>query len=58
MDFCKKNDALYEVIDFTENGFVFASFDGQLNHLIPVNVSDNITLTGNYLVIRSRGNCL
>jgi isochorismate synthase len=51
MDFCKKNDALYEVIDFTENGFVFASFDGQLNHLIPVNVSDNITLIENYLVI-------
>lgn len=40
----QENDTLYEVIDFTENGFVFASFDGQLTHLIPADVSKSITL--------------
>lgn len=39
----QENDTLHQVIDFTENGFVFASFDGQLTHLIPENVSDSIT---------------
>lgn len=31
----QENDTLYDVHDFTESGFVFASFDGKLTHLIP-----------------------
>ena len=31
----QQNDNLYEVVDFTENGFVFASFDGNKKCLIP-----------------------
>jgi len=31
----QNEDTLYEVKDFTESGFVFASFDGKLTHIIP-----------------------
>lgn len=31
----QQNDKLYEVVDFTEKGFVFSSFDGNKNHIIP-----------------------
>jgi isochorismate synthase len=43
------NDSLFNVIDFTEKGFVFASFDGNSIHLIPENQSE-ITA-----VIRGKG---
>lgn len=39
----QQNDTLYEVNDFTESGFVFASFDGKSIHCIPDNSSDSIT---------------
>jgi isochorismate synthase len=31
----QQNDTLYEVNDFSEKGFVFASFDGSQNYIIP-----------------------
>ena len=31
----QQNDTLYEVVDFSESGFVFASFDGNKKYLIP-----------------------
>jgi len=31
----QQNDTLFEVHDFTEKGFVFASFDGSQNYIIP-----------------------
>jgi isochorismate synthase len=31
----QQNDTLYNVVDFTESGFVFSSFDGNKKHLIP-----------------------
>jgi isochorismate synthase len=34
------NDTLFEVNDFTEKGFVFASFDGNQNYIIPENESE------------------
>jgi isochorismate synthase len=34
------NDTLFDVVDFTEKGFVFASFDGNSIHLIPENQSE------------------
>jgi isochorismate synthase len=34
------NDTLYNVVDFTEKGFVFASFDGNSTHLIPEDQSE------------------
>lgn len=34
------NDELFDVADFTEKGFVFASFDGKRTHLIPENQSE------------------
>ncbi|PWA08217.1 isochorismate synthase [Flavobacterium laiguense] len=43
------NDTLFNVVDFTEKGFVFASFDGNSIHLIPENQSE-ITA-----VIREKG---
>jgi len=36
----QQNDALFNVVDFSEKGFVFASFDGNSIHLIPENESD------------------
>ena len=36
------NDTLFNVVDFTEKGFVFASFDGNKIHLIPENQSETI----------------
>lgn len=36
----QQNDTLYEVVEFTENGFVFSSFDGNKKHLIPKIHSD------------------
>nr|WP_315252130.1 chorismate-binding protein [uncultured Flavobacterium sp.] len=38
----QQNNTLYEVNDFTEKGFVFASFDGNSIHLIPENESEII----------------
>lgn len=43
------NDALFNVVDFTEKGFLFASFDGNSIHLIPENQSEIIA------VIREKG---
>lgn len=40
----QKNDALFSVTDFTEKGFVFASFDGTETYLIPENESEIITI--------------
>lgn len=31
----QQNDNLYDVVDFTEKGFVFSSFDGNKNYIIP-----------------------
>ena len=31
----QQNDNLYDVVDFTEKGFVLSSFDGNKNHIIP-----------------------
>lgn len=36
----QQNDNLYNVVDFTEKGFVFASFDGNKTFLIPENQSE------------------
>ncbi|NDP26387.1 MAG: chorismate-binding protein [Flavobacterium sp.] len=36
----QKNDTLFSVTDFTEKGFVFASFDGTKTFLIPENESE------------------
>ncbi len=38
----QENNYLYEVNDFTEKGFVFASFDGEKNILIPEDKSEII----------------
>jgi len=38
----QQNDTLFNVVDFTEKGFVFASFDGNKIHLIPENQSETI----------------
>jgi isochorismate synthase len=40
----QKNDALFSVTDFTEKGFVFASFDGTKTFLIPENESETINI--------------
>ena len=36
----QNNDTLFEVHDFTKKGFVFASFDGSQNYIIPENESE------------------
>ena len=36
----QQNDTLYEVNDFSEKGFVFASFDGSQNYFIPEKESE------------------
>ena len=36
----QNNDTLFEVRSFNEKGFVFASFDGSLNYIIPENESE------------------
>lgn len=36
----QQNDKLFKVNDFNEKGFVFASFDGSHNYIIPENVSE------------------
>jgi isochorismate synthase len=36
----QQNDILFKVKDFTEKGFVFASFDGSQNYIIPENESE------------------
>ena len=36
----QKNDTLFSVTDFTQKGFVFASFDGTKSYLIPENESE------------------
>jgi isochorismate synthase len=38
----QQNDTLYDVVDFAESGFVFSSFDGNKNHLIPEEYSEII----------------
>ena len=43
----QKNDTLFEVQDFTEKGFVFASFDGNQSVLIPENESEIINVVLN-----------
>ncbi|SHG73788.1 isochorismate synthase [Flavobacterium fluvii] len=39
----QQNDSLFEATDFTEKGFVFASFDGSKTFLIPENQSETIS---------------
>ncbi|MBX9807797.1 MAG: isochorismate synthase [Flavobacteriaceae bacterium] len=39
----QQNDTLFSVMDFTEKGFVFASFDGSKTFLIPENQSERIS---------------
>ncbi|MFM2010399.1 MAG: hypothetical protein RLZZ479_790, partial [Bacteroidota bacterium] len=36
----QQNDTLFEVRDYTEKGFVFASFDGSQNYFIPEKESE------------------
>ena len=36
----QQNDTLYQVADYNEKGFVFASFDGNQTLLIPENQSE------------------
>ena len=43
--FFQKNNTLFLVEDFTENGFVFASFDGSQTVLIPENQSEKISIS-------------
>lgn len=38
----QKNNSLFEVTDFTEKGFVFASFNGERNYIIPENQSETV----------------
>jgi isochorismate synthase len=38
----QRNDTLFNVVDFTEKGFVFASFDGNSTYLIPEDQSEII----------------
>lgn len=38
----QKNDSLFEVTNFNEKGFVFASFDGSQTFIIPENQSERI----------------
>ncbi|MGQ7947117.1 isochorismate synthase [Flavobacterium sp. WC2509] len=45
----QQNDTLFNVVDFTEKGFVFASFDGKRIHLIPEKESEIIG------IIREKG---
>ena len=40
----QQNDSLFEATDFTEKGFVFASFDGSKTFLIPENESEKISV--------------
>lgn len=40
--FFQENDSVYETSDFTEKGFVFASFDGTQTILIPKNKCEHI----------------
>jgi len=40
----QKNETLFEVEDFTEKGFVFASFDGNKTVVIPENQSERINV--------------
>jgi isochorismate synthase len=49
----QKNDILFSVNDFTEKGFVFASFDGSRTYLIPENESEivSVILKNNKAVI-------
>jgi isochorismate synthase len=36
----QQNDTVYKVVDYTEKGFVFASFDGNQTYIIPENQSE------------------
>ncbi len=40
----QQNDSLFEATDFTEKGFVFASFDGSKSLLIPENQSERLSV--------------
>ncbi|PZX94076.1 isochorismate synthase [Flavobacterium aquariorum] len=40
MGMFQQNDNLYDVVDFTEKGFVFSSFDGHKNYIIPEEYSE------------------
>lgn len=41
----QQNDTLYSVKDFTEKGFIFASFDGNKTYLIPENEATKISIS-------------
>ncbi|RTZ06046.1 isochorismate synthase [Flavobacterium bomense] len=43
--FFQQNDTVFSAVDFTEKGFVFASFDGAKTHLIPENESEMVRVT-------------
>ncbi|MFI0490632.1 chorismate-binding protein [Flavobacterium sp.] len=40
----QKNDNLFDVNDFTEKGFIFASFDGSQTFIIPENQSERLSI--------------
>lgn len=50
------NDELYEVDDFTEKGFAFASFDGNQTYLIPENQSERFTVVREKKEFRNQEN--
>jgi isochorismate synthase len=52
----QENDTLYQVHDFTEKGFVFASFDGTQTVLIPENKSEVLETNRHKLEIVSTEN--
>lgn len=52
----QQNDELFKVTDFTEKGFVFASFDGNQTYLIPENQSEIHTVVWNKKEFTVSGN--
>ncbi len=54
----QQNDTLYNVGDFTEKGFVFASFDGNQTYLIPENQSERLTVSWEKKVLENQENSL
>jgi isochorismate synthase len=54
--FFQKNNTLFTVEDFTENGFVFASFDGSQTVLIPENQSEKACVSSDKKVVEIHQN--
>ena len=48
----QQDDTLYSVSDFNERGFLFASFDGNSNVIIPEERSDKISFEKDFLAVK------